>query len=129
MTKAEFDAKWDSLGARERDAWVDSKVFGRLVSPPGSVAAEWVSPRNEAVGGKPMVVFSPVPHYTTEIGAAWAVLDAACSWLFSKRGAFFEHLQERTKGFAWPHALALLRHDFPEAICKAALMVAEGVES
>jgi hypothetical protein len=58
MTRDEIIAKWAGLSARERDAWVEAVVL------PISV--------DEARDRRKFRV--PMPRYSTEISAAWAVL-------------------------------------------------------
>jgi hypothetical protein len=77
-----------------------------------------------------------VPPYSTDIAAAWAIIEHARTWIFSKRQRFFAALritlQLRPNGElpAWPAALILFGHGdfptFPLAICRAALGAVEG---
>ncbi|MEK5178460.1 hypothetical protein [Paenibacillus odorifer] len=65
MTREEIVAKWAELCARERDVWIAEVVFGLNV---------------EYENGEPYVSdfgFGRVmDEYTTDISAAWAVLEA-----------------------------------------------------
>lgn len=60
MKRDEIIAKWAELGAREKDAWVESAVFG----------GETFGQFREVNGVRVLI-----PNYTTDISAAWAVLD------------------------------------------------------
>jgi hypothetical protein len=71
-----------------------------------------------------------IPHYFTDIAAAWEVHLEACSWLFSKRRQYLRALQEQARTengelVAWPDVLVVLRDRMPEAICLAALEVSK----
>jgi hypothetical protein len=68
-----------------------------------------------------------LPHYSSEIAAGWDVFCFMCGHLFSTRLHFLAnlHLQARTPEGYLPvgmHALCAMRHRFPEAVCKAALV-------
>ncbi|MEK5395956.1 hypothetical protein [Paenibacillus sp. FSL K6-2859] len=60
MKREEIIAKWMGISARERDAWVEREVFG----------GETFGQFREVNGVRVLI-----PHYTTDIYAAWAVLE------------------------------------------------------
>src|SRR3954466_4163511 len=79
---------------RDRDTGLDVMQW-----PPGVlIGGEWV------------------PPYSTDIAAAWAIIEHARGWIFSKRQRFFAALritlQLRPNGElpAWPAALILFGH-------------------
>jgi hypothetical protein len=61
MNREEIIEKWGGMESRERDAWVAEVVMGADVVG-GNV--------EHILGG-----FRPVPRYTSDISAAWAVLE------------------------------------------------------
>lgn len=75
----------------------------------------------------------PIPRYSTDIGSAWEVHLKVCEMLFSVRRRYFHALQEQTRDggnlVAWPDVLVVLRKQFPEAICHAALRAIGEVSS
>jgi len=60
VKRKEIIAKWDGMGSRERDTWVAEVVFGM----------ETFGQFREVNG-----VRVHVSHYTSDISAAWAVLE------------------------------------------------------
>lgn len=76
MKRTEIEAKWNTLTPRERDAWVAEVVFVRSKSE-----------QCDRIGGCLKLLFGAdstckcdkqinVPNYTTDISAAWAVVEA-----------------------------------------------------
>ena len=73
-----------------------------------------------------------IPAYSSRIEDAWKVHQRACSWIFSKRKAYYMHLRIIASELAgikdavvdWPDVLGLCRDNFPEVCCRAALAVA-----
>lgn len=94
---------------RELDRAVAREVFG--VTPTTSTSAM-------------------IDMFSTDMTAAWKVHQKACSWIFSKRKAYFAYLRICLCQLAgitdalveWPEALALATKDTPEAICRAAIL-------
>jgi hypothetical protein len=71
MTRDEIIAKWNGMTPRERDAWVEEVVFGAKIV---SVADDdYYHVVLQSPGG--IAVYSPVPRYTKDISAAWAVFE------------------------------------------------------
>jgi hypothetical protein len=81
--------------------------------------------------------------YSQCIHDGWRVLVACSEWPFTKRTMFFFELRGQadaklplegeekamlsqwpgaSQTLVWPEALAVLRHDFPAAVCRAALL-------
>lgn len=72
------------------------------------------------------VLVTPPKRYSTNITAAWEVVEKVKSMLFSKRTGFLKELQTLTKKdseyyIAWPDVFWTIN---PERICKAALLTA-----
>lgn len=64
MTRDQIIAKWETLTPRERDAWVEEIIFGD--TGVFNVGEYWFC------GGN---LRFPLPAYTEDIDAAWAVLE------------------------------------------------------
>lgn len=71
------------------------------------------------------------PRYSSFMGSAWDVHREMCDRPFSVRQRYLRAIQEQATTddganlVAWPDVLVVLRHRFPEAICKAALVAME----
>lgn len=86
----------------------------------------WLDPEKAHLG-------TIVPHYSTDIGAAWKVLEAIHKgngythrWYFSQRRRFYEELAGLCRlptgeRLAWPDAMGPFAAQMPEFICRAAL--------
>lgn len=71
MNCEEIIAKWAGKTARERDAWIAEVVFGHSIGRERRINGEiFVIDANAPHGFQ-----RAVPHYTTDISAAWAVWD------------------------------------------------------
>jgi hypothetical protein len=133
---------WSEMSPRERDVLVAEKVIGWKMCTfshsrpkhrsskdfPGTIINNWDSkgPHNwlESPDGQSKVylcgcedVGEEIPHYSTDIAAAWEVVEKLChyserSFLIQKTGAWLVRFQE---GVFMPGETA------PEAICLAAL--------
>jgi hypothetical protein len=65
--------------------------------------------------------YSPYCEYSTDIAAAWQVLDSIhANWLPAQIYAFTKALEGQSD-FRWPYALIPLRKVLPLHICRAAL--------
>ena len=125
MTRDEVQAKWDALTPRERDAWVAEKVMGWKHN------GDWFNVLH-ANGGGAFLARADFFSFTTDIGAADTVLKKMV-------GGFRPNCQE-TVTFTigndneesvlvefWTGWGPVYADSMPEAICLAALLVAEGV--
>lgn len=104
MKREELIAKWAELGARERDAWIESAVFGRETFGQFS---NWFGVRQL------------IPHYTTDISAAWSLLE------FVRRN-YYVQLDDKESG-NWTFSIRYGKWKATavtasEAICLAALI-------
>ncbi|GAA0396683.1 BC1872 family protein [Paenibacillus motobuensis] len=120
MNREQIIAKWDGMTPCERDAWVAEAVFG------------WDSVRikNARIAWELGVCGAEtVPYYTSDISAAWAVVEKA-EWSAKIKYA-------RTNTCANFHRNGWAQFDVyaptaPEAICLAAIFAkiatVEGVE-
>jgi hypothetical protein len=69
--------------------------------------------------------------YSTEIAFAWPIFLRMNDRLFSVRQRFYQALADLAWGRAggsrvlWPDVLTVLRHEFPECVCRAALIALE----
>ncbi|MCT2195192.1 hypothetical protein M3G15_08565 [Paenibacillus sp. p3-SID1389] len=120
MTRDEIIAKWDGMAPRERDAWVAEVVFGsKIVSVADDDDFHVELP---SVGGITACII--LPRYTTDISAAWTVVDASKTEFLVRR---------RTCGLGYRAWVSLSRYDASagvsinspsasEAICLAAII-------
>ena len=125
---------WDTLSERERDALVAEKVVGYVVTGPregGNV--RWVQPPagEQWQSGGERVLEKTCPRYTTDIAAAWEVIEKMKSlgWqvLMDNKNEIdepgwwvcFEQWEPRQR-----HASVFMR-TAPAAICYAALSALE----
>ncbi|MDP9676256.1 hypothetical protein J2W97_002251 [Paenibacillus jamilae] len=69
MNRNEVIAKWNSMQPRERDAWVAEKVMGLELSD--NMLAAYPKYRLPDYPD----YFRDVPNYSTDIAAAWEVLE------------------------------------------------------
>lgn len=71
MSREKIIAKWEQLSARDRDAWIAEVVFGHSIG------------RERRINGEVFVIDArathgfqrAVPRYTTDISAAWTLVD------------------------------------------------------
>jgi hypothetical protein len=102
--------------------------------------AEYIDGYVEAntVDGHGLTVPNRVPHYSTDIAAAWEVHIAMCDRPFTVRRRYYEAMQQHATFHtdlghrhtaAWPDVLTVLRNRFPEVICLAALEALGGASS
>lgn len=69
MNRTEIEAKWNTLTARERDAWVAEVVFGLSIGRERRINGDiFISEPNAPHGFQRLA-----PKYTTDISAAWSV--------------------------------------------------------
>ncbi|OMC96257.1 hypothetical protein MKX34_24140 [Paenibacillus sp. FSL R5-0636] len=108
MKREEITAKWAELGARERDAWIAEAVFG------------W-----ERTNG---IIDAILPQYTTDISAAWALVDKSAefggmsvSFTCSRNGARRYTVETYANGVAFVVAAGSTA---PEAIGLASIIAA-----
>lgn len=120
MTREEVIAKWNSMQLRERDAWVAEKVMGLELSD--NMLAAYPKYRLPDYPD----YFRDVPNYSTDISAAWEVLEHVKCDDYSVGGSaeLAEHYVEfqQEGNYSQAHAKTV-----PEAICLAAL-IAQGEE-
>lgn len=110
MTRDEIIAKWAGLSTRERDAWVEAAVL--------PISEEEARDRRK---------FSlPRPHYTTEISAAWALVDKSAeyggmsvSFTCSRNGARRYTVETYAGGCIF---VVAAESTAPAAICLAAII-------
>lgn len=101
---------------RELDALVEEHVLGNKV--------KWVQDSSTdpyPISGECEYI---IEHFSTEISAAWEVVEKIKTMLFSKRNRFLKEIQIMTKEdsdycMAWPDVFWTIT---PERICKAALL-------
>jgi len=129
---------------RKLDAMVERYIFGLEERPHkyNSASTEWFNPK--LIGyNESFVKHAPSP-YNTNIEPAWRVHQEACSWIFSKRRAYLQALndiiQERCRDdeppappcfeVAWPDALMLIEvGDFSLAALRAVGVSEEEIEA
>ncbi|GGF88052.1 BC1872 family protein [Paenibacillus abyssi] len=108
MTRDEVVAKWETLTPRERDAWVAEVAFGKTVErerrPNGSISVF------TDVG-----IRQALPYYTTDISAAWAVVNTSDRFDIGGFGG------DVTASLGHP-GWYVSAPTAPEAICLAALI-------
>lgn len=115
MKREEIIAKWAGMTARERDAWVAEVVLGHSVG------------RERRLNGEIFIVDADAPHgfqravprYTTDISAAWTVLD-------SVRLNYYVQLDDKESG-KWTFSIRYGKWkatalSAPEAICLASII-------
>lgn len=104
---------WDDMETRERDALVAEEVMGIDVAPKG----EFRSSHSD-----PGIHRTNVPNFTTDISAAWEVVE---KMYHSKDGLnFSDELHLMAKGQTKPPLIFFVS---PERICLAALR-AKGID-
>ena len=110
MNRDQIIAKWETLTPRERDAWVGKIVIG--ISPEFNVNLELQSWKTG-----PRSWSSSIPFYTSDIGAAWTVLDRYETYEISRSveevKVYVKHERE---------SATAVRDNAPEAICLAAII-------
>lgn len=80
MTSDEIIAKWSGMTSRERDAWVEEVVFGaKIVS-----VADDDDFHVELPSASRIIAYTPLPRYTKDISAAWAVVDRYYSYRITR---------------------------------------------
>lgn len=147
MTKAELNEKWDSLSARERDAWMQRVIFGYEMAeadhhfPDGTISDAYFARGISGNDGREYDAWIEfdLPCYTTEIGAAWEALrrlknmDVGRDHLgqpgrYVKATITDSRLGVSVHIMGTTHSWRADAPTAPLAICKAALLVAEEVE-
>lgn len=107
MTRDQIIEKWDGLTPRERDAWV----------------AEVVSPLVPSV-----LCFYVLPKYSTDISAAWEIVDISAEWggmeigCYGKSSAKIYIVCTYTDTAPHQQAVSITKESAPEAVCLAALI-------
>lgn len=72
MKRDEIIAKWNGMTPRERDAWVAEVVFG------------WKPLGDGRMRSSDGFMIRAIPEYTTDISAAWAVVDRYYSYRITR---------------------------------------------
>lgn len=150
MTRDEVIAKWNSMGSRERDAWVATDVmcwsvyhfdkdvpercyymlvnesFDSVVNEVGWNAGERKTEEE---------VWEDCPHFTTDISAAWEVIDKLSKTHFTE--VAMTQLDDGAWGWMarfilaegepyWVKGYRMTATTVQEAICLAALIATQG---
>lgn len=124
---------------RELDQEIAETIFGWAVEHvPGVGAYCWTVNTTEDwhayAARSEAEAWDYAPYYSTDMSAAWTIVEHVHTWIFSKRQRFFAALYIMGKtegGFAsWPGMLTLFGKGdyptFPLALCRAALAALEG---
>ncbi|MDG0056954.1 hypothetical protein MMB75_25345 [Paenibacillus sp. P2(2022)] len=132
MTRDEVIAKWNSMQPRERDAWVAEKVMGLELSD--NMLAAYPKYRLPDYPD----YFRDVPNYSTDISAAWEVIDKLSKTHFTE--VAMTQLDDGSWGWMtrfilaegepyWVKGYRMAATTVQEAICLAALIAqGEGIE-
>jgi len=135
MNRTEIEAKWSTLTARERDAWVAEVIFGyywadlfphmksvekiRMLTAPIGDAMRNVGGRVDSYG-----IPESLPNYTSDISAAWAVLESSRAWGGMGIGYYTHGYDISTYTDSTPNQkpVKVTKPTAPEAICLAVLI-------
>lgn len=127
MTRDEILAKWERMTPRERDAWVAEKVMGWTKERTGENV--WYEPESRL--WKPMDHITTLPRFSTDIAAAWKVVEKITKKGFDVSILVVDgyNIDVGIDLYAGDTLVKRLSHHAPtapEAICKAALLALEG---
>lgn len=108
----------------ELDALVAERVLRFAIYPGPSICE--VVPSDESESGYPEAIFVPVPPYSTDIAAAWQVVECLSLHISPTSGGMWlvSNVHNRNDP-AWIYALAPTA---PHAICLAAIKIVAGKE-
>ncbi|MNM98521.1 hypothetical protein D3C81_1110530 [compost metagenome] len=109
MKREEITVKWDGMTARERDAWVALRIMNQFVVG-GNVV------RDECG-------FYPVPHYSTDISAAWPIMERYWSVELARLPGVVDMYGARINDSEGQVRAMTQKQTAPEALCLAALIV------
>jgi hypothetical protein len=128
MTKEEILAM---EAGQELDALIDKDIFGGN----GCIhELYWVDPGEYRCAKCGQMCYEGEGLYSTDISAAWHIVEKMHKQLFSSRLRFVNALQEQTKHtvlgeervVAWPDVFWSIT---PEGICKAALLAKYSIKN
>lgn len=121
LTREQVTEKWDGMTPRERDAWVAEVVTGverkkkRVPCPDG-------------IEGCAVAHYAYYPHYTTDITAAWEVVDKSAEWggmelgCFNKPNAKIYVACTYTDTAPDQRLISITKESASEAVCLTALV-------
>lgn len=77
-TREQITEKWDGMTPRERDAWVAKEITG-------AERKKKLIPCPDGIEGCAVAHYAYYPHYTTDISAAWEVVETFGHACLTKR--------------------------------------------
>ncbi|QOT13762.1 hypothetical protein JNUCC32_31235 (plasmid) [Paenibacillus sp. JNUCC32] len=128
MTREQIIDKWETLDPRARDAWVALAVFkwrimGDQIFPPEGEQLR--SSKVQYEDGRFSII---LPNYTTDIAAAWTVVDESAKWggmqigCYGKPDARYYEVYTYTDTHPYSYPIDITKETAPEAIGLAAII-------
>lgn len=124
MTRDEIITKWNGMTSRERDAWVAEVVFGaKIVS-----VADDDDFHVELSSASGIIAYTPLPRYTKDISAAWAIVEESARWggmeigCYASRSSRWHCVSTQTDTASYQRKVSVTKDSAPEAIGLAAIL-------
>ncbi|MEK4360785.1 hypothetical protein NYE48_27650 [Paenibacillus sp. FSL M7-1455] len=116
IARDQIITKWNRMTPRERDAWVAEVVFG------------WKTLGDGRVRSSDGFMIRAIPEYTTDISAAWAIVEESARWggmeigCYASRSSRWHCVSTQTDTAPYQRRVSVTKDSAPEAIGLAAII-------